>query len=305
MGLKDALKGKDTQRKKSDLSLIRAHDEYLMSKAKPRRSKFCFHPSQISGCLRKLFYHFIDAEPDKKKGDPKSERILGNGHGVHYRLQKDFYKMGVLKHHYKEEPRIMNWDMLVVGHTDGDMAGEFDGHLLEIKSINNDGFMPLSVPKGDHVEQGHCYMEGLGRDWIIFYYENKDKQLTKEYFYKKDPRIVSLLKDRFKYIQDCIINREEPEKEGKAPSAYICKRCDYKTVCHKSEPLNKKEWDKLNEEYEEIIVNGNEETWKAYITEYQKKQRGEIPGEVQVSRNSGHDQRRRFKHRRRTIRSGS
>lgn len=142
--------------------IVKQIDQYLILSYKDdldRRSDIN-SPSSSLGCVRASFYH--------KKGfprkplNPRLRRIFENGHGVHYRLQKYLKDMGILI--LKEVP-VYSKKYNIQGHTDGllDLSKIYRKEIgiLEIKSINSNGFKELSrrgEPEKSHKAQAQIYL---------------------------------------------------------------------------------------------------------------------------------------------------
>lgn len=182
-------------RKKKGI-LVPFLDEHLMMRqsSEDRRDK-CFHPSDLSGRFCPRAWALYNYHPEglnlKEAGiDPRLDRIFGNGHGVHHRIQGYFQGAGVLWGTYRKlvgwkgdepqyefhvgfPPNEPGWEYTEVGlfHNEDRILGSTDGllHLhgkkygLEIKSINAEGYQ-WALAKGEmtkHKEQTFVYAHCL------------------------------------------------------------------------------------------------------------------------------------------------
>ena len=127
-------------------------------------------PSASGTCMRARFYSRTQAERDVNTIDPRTRRIFDNGHGVHARLQTYLEKQGML---LMDEVPVHNTEYNIQGHTDGILAlTSAERGILEIKSINSNGFASLKDAKEEHKMQGLNY---------IYCVEERRKTLQKKY----------------------------------------------------------------------------------------------------------------------------
>lgn len=150
------------QNMKQEGYVVKAIDSYLLSlnHKDNDRATNVNSPSQASVCLRANYYARNKYDSDGSL-DPRSFRIFNNGDGVHDRLQNYLEKSGIL---LMREVPIINDPYQIQGHTDGyltlakkrDITTEVG--ILEIKSINSNGFTNLKAPKDEHIEQAMVYL---------------------------------------------------------------------------------------------------------------------------------------------------
>lgn len=113
-------------------------------------------PSQIGNCLRQRYYARTQATRDGNSVDARARRIFDNGTGVHERLQRYLTEQGML---LMDEIPVHNPKYNIQGHTDGLLAlSRSEKAILEIKSINSNGFSQLKGAKEDHKKQGLTYI---------------------------------------------------------------------------------------------------------------------------------------------------
>ena len=109
-------------------------------------------PSQIGGCLRSRYYSRTQASRDTNAVDARTRRIFDNGTKTHERLQQYLEEQGML---LMDEVPVYNATYNIQGHTDGILAlGAVEKGVLEIKSINSNGFSNLKTVKEEHRKQG-------------------------------------------------------------------------------------------------------------------------------------------------------
>ena len=139
--------------------VIPAIDRYLMSKnADPDdedRGHGLNSPSGIGGCLRAQFYRRM-GEASGDIIEPRAQRIFDNGHGVHDRLQTYLEKADKL---LMREVPVWVEEKETIGHCDGVIKiSPIQLAILEIKSINDNGFNALVDAKEEHKKQAQVYM---------------------------------------------------------------------------------------------------------------------------------------------------
>ena len=170
---------------------------------------------------------------------------------------------------YKEVPLDGEDKYLIAGHEDGAIPDL--NALVEIKSIGQgtlrledpgllrdyhketvdgkkiydlDGiWRDLKRPLPGHIRQTAIYlalakeMMGLPYDRVIFIYEYKSNQLTKEFNIKYNPRIAEPLLDKaldIKYaLSKGLVVSRPPELTEESKT---CKGCPYRTACYQNEP---------------------------------------------------------------------
>lgn len=137
--------------------LIKPIDQYLLSlNAKDSdRARNVNSPSQAGVCQRANYYARMGYQNDGSI-EPRTRRIFNNGDGVHDRLQTYLEKAGVC---LMREVPVLYDELTIQGHTDGivRLSKEEIG-ILEIKSINSNGFTNLKEPKPEHRLQAMIYL---------------------------------------------------------------------------------------------------------------------------------------------------
>jgi len=112
-------------------------------------------PSAVSSCPRSIYYGRTGITSDGVI-DPRTRRIFDNGHHVHARLQDYLEEEGCL---LVPEVPVWNTDLKILGHCDGILrVNRFTLAILEIKSINSNGFAHLTTAKPEHQMQAQVYM---------------------------------------------------------------------------------------------------------------------------------------------------
>jgi hypothetical protein len=113
-------------------------------------------PSQIGNCMRANFYARTGVQPDNDFIEPRTRRIFDNGSKVHERIQEYLFDMGLL---LISEVPIKNSVYSIQGHTDGILKlSDNEIGVLELKSINANGFEQLKSAKESHALQALIYL---------------------------------------------------------------------------------------------------------------------------------------------------
>ncbi len=186
--------------------LIASIDKYLQSRPRDERAIRCFHPSSLHKSLRELYWHYLNGD-NNEKFDSRVLRIFDNGHGVHERLQKYLKDIGVL---VEAEVPVQNQEYEICGSADGIIKLRNREGVLEIKSINSNGFYSTYEPKPEHLIQINVYMFCLDIPRGCILYENKDNQELREFYVKLDNQILDPILEKIRYIHRCIQDGKEP-----------------------------------------------------------------------------------------------
>lgn len=181
--------------------IIERIDDYLKARPKEKRATRCFHPSTLHEPAEYLLEAYLNREPER---DFSSQllRVFDNGHDVHKRIQNYLHELGILK---EIECPVENREYEIRGRVDGIL--EIDGKkgVLEIKSINSQGFYGLFEPDEKHLIQVNVYMFCLEIPRGVILYENKDNQDLKEFFVKQNPEVIQPVLEKIKLVQNWIL----------------------------------------------------------------------------------------------------
>lgn len=150
------------------LSVIRdalRQDDGQRSAVEWENGKMVVRASACGGCLRSLWYCATKTVPLPHSLESLYEFELG--HHLHEAIRKALSNKFDLSP--EEEVIYENFALKIVGHIDGDFAGE-DGAILEIKSTKPYGLkMYKKTPEFDrgYKAQAHVYMKGKNRKRVI------------------------------------------------------------------------------------------------------------------------------------------
>lgn len=190
-------------------------------------------------CDRAIWYSFHWA--DKKAFEGRMLRLFETGQLEEARVTKDLRAIGVT---------VLEVDPLTgkqFKYVDGHMIGKIDGkcigvpsspkteHILEIKTHSVKSFTKLvsdgvARAKPDHHVQVQLYMHWFNLERALYWAtcKNTDEIYTERIDY--DKAFAETLVSRLKRIAKL---QEPPQKYHKDPAFFVCKMCDYHSVCHK------------------------------------------------------------------------
>ena len=253
MGLKSLLKvaeGKNPANVSFEDNFIKAYEEAVRREEKAQQQPYpkdSFRPSSMYGCDRMLFFCRVIGGAEEK--EPNLTEICDSGTDRHLRIQHlvedmDGVKILDLEEVVKEanqkgintkflgwnedhtEGRCKNDDLSIYFQPDGVLNFLGKDVILEIKTESTYQFKNRYEPKEDHRYQATCYGMGLGIDYVLFFYEDRNFCNKKAYLWKITPSMKEKVKDKIDRINRAIANLDPPERDtGK------CTYCDYKYEC--------------------------------------------------------------------------
>ena len=184
-------------------------------------------PSAVGYCIRSVVYGRMGIRKTSLT-PPRLQRIFDNGNYTHDRLQTYLEKMGILK--LREVP-VWNEELQIMGHSDGLIAmTPMQLSILEIKSINDNGFGKLIEAKPEHVRQAHVYMYCL---------EELRKQITAHTVVKDRNLLKNKLAKKYEALMDTFVtdgSRFTKEEKIKFKLEYLVKVLDL--LAGTAKPIN-------------------------------------------------------------------
>lgn len=263
---------------KNDGYILKRLDQYLlrMNDRDADRRWDINSPSSASKCSRAIVYSRLGYESDANSVDARTRRIFDNGTSTHERLQKYMMDEGMLK---MDEVPVFLDDLDIQGHTDGLLElSKYELGILEIKTINTNGFSKLMDAKEDHKEQALVYLVCLEsrRIWL------KDR-------FKKEEELMSyFMSDEYhEFIKSHYTHIDEGAKFSKSEKLmfkYEQHMQADKLLWSTARPISKMVFlyeDKNTQEIKEFTVKYDEGAWRLleekfkYINEHVSRQ--EIP----------------------------
>ena len=209
-----------------------------------------FRPSSMYGCERMLFFMRVHC-----KGKASTERdaclveICQSGTDRHLDIQHIVEDMeGVtcldIEEVVKEanqkgintefvgwnedhtEARCKNDELSIYFQPDGVIHFKDKDVILEIKTESTYQHKMRYEPKEDHKYQATCYGMGLGIDYVLFLYEDRNFCSKKAYLWKITDEMKAKVKNKIDVVNACIKMGVPPSKNEDK-----CTYCDYKNEC--------------------------------------------------------------------------
>lgn len=214
----------------------------IMSKKRDNRQGE-WHPSAIDMCGRMNVYDFIRT-PKNDTPDPDAQDIFDMGHAIHALVQGRFTDMsawmGAKKFGYQFEAEKRYDPAIDELYNTFGCGGTADGLLeiwtdtwrqrgiLEIKSINDEGYKSLTKPKYGHVLQAHLYCFRFNCPVMWIWYFNKNNSRRKIYPVVFDQATFDVAIGRLETWHTHVMNKTLPPREE---SYFGCMGCAYRDTC--------------------------------------------------------------------------
>lgn len=195
-----------------DLDLISMINQGLKKISNERPDDGYFHPSELDGCSRSIFFNKLYGKPDNKKGDfsVKGKMSLFLGTQIHSMLEDALYKSDRGHCFSAEVPLISEQDRLR-GTTDGIWDDDHNRYIFEFKSSKFEYYqMYCKAPDPKHVRQVQCYMymSGIKVAYILYYAKDTNDMVQHRVEY--DFEQVKPILDRIRHIRQHILDRKPP-----------------------------------------------------------------------------------------------
>lgn len=212
-----------------------------------------FRPSSMYGCMRMLFFQRYHArvkyEGGKEKQDTNLIEICNSGTDRHLRIQHLVADMeGVtcldLEEAVKEanqkgiktefvgwnedhtEGRCKNDELSIYFQPDGVLRFMGKDVILEIKTESTYQHSNRYEPKEDHKYQATCYGMGLGIEYVLFLYEDRNFCGKKAYLWKITEEMKEAVLKKIHTVNEALKVGIPPEKDESK-----CTYCPYKNEC--------------------------------------------------------------------------
>ena len=282
---------------KSDGYIIKKLDQYLLSindKDEDRRWDIN-SPSSAGSCPRGIVYSRLGYESDYNSIDARTRRIFDNGTYTHIRLQDYLKSSGQLA---MDEVPVFDDELQMQGHTDGLLIlSKYELGILEIKSINDNGFKSLVDAKEEHKQQAQSYMYCLENRRQFLKKFTTEEELNS---YLLSHEYEEFIRAHYKHIKD----GTKYSAEEKANFKIECHRQADRLLWNCSRPIDKMIFlyeNNNDQDIKEYTVRRNEEAIEdmknklMYINEHVSKNK--IPPRPQeaTSKSCNHCRWCRFK----------
>lgn len=256
MGLKSLLKvaqGKNAESVSFEDHFLKAYEEAVRRKELEERQiapSDYIRPSSMYGCERMIFFQRVHSGSLNGEQDEVSLiEICQSGTDRHLDIQHIVERMeGVecldLEEVVKEanqkgiktdflgwnedhtEARCKNDELSIYFQPDGVIRFEGKEVILEVKTESTYQFSNRYEPKEDHKWQATSYGMGLGIDWVLFLYEDRNFCRKKAYLWKITEEMKEWVKAKINTVNTAIETRIPPEKNEDK-----CTYCKYKKEC--------------------------------------------------------------------------
>lgn len=259
MGLSSLIKvaqGKNAANVSFEDSFLKGYEEAVVKYEEEHKQPIpadYFRPSSMYGCERMLYFMRTGEEQDKEEHDTNLIEICHSGTDRHLWIQHLVESMeGVktldLEEMVKEaqakgintdfvgwnedhtEARCKNDDLSIWFQPDGVLNFMGKDVILEIKTESTYQHSKRYEPKMDHKYQATCYGLGLGIDYILFFYEDRNFCSKKPYLWKIADEMKEEVRGKIQRVNNYISHREAPPANKDK-----CTYCRYKEACKRLE----------------------------------------------------------------------
>lgn len=271
---------------KNEGYIIKPLDMYLLSlNSKDNdRATDVNSPSQASVCNRANYYARKGYQNDGSI-DPRTRRIFDNGTKTHERLQEYLLDEGVL---ISDEVPCINPEYNIQGHTDGFLnLGKITTEtvlvpkgccraklqvpkytevgILEIKSINSNGFTQLKDAKPEHKQQAMIYLYCAEERRQLL----QEKYSTLQDLLNSEPERRKEFEQRYQHLRD---GHKFTREEKIDFQVKLCLEADY-ILYNTTRPITKVVFlyeNKDNQELKEYVVKRDDSILEATLDKYDR-----------------------------------
>lgn len=256
MGLKSLIavaQGKNAESVSFEDKFLKNYEEAVKAKELEERqvapSEY-IRPSSMYGCERMLFFQRVHGgSQNGEQSEVNLIEICQSGTDRHLDIQHIAERMeGVecldLEEMVKEaqakgiktefvgwnedhtEGRCKNDELSIYFQPDGVIRFNGKDVILEIKTESTYQFSNRYEPKADHKWQATCYGMGLGIDYILFFYEDRNFCKKKPYLWKITDEMKQAVLNKIRTVNNACKTGIPPEKDDSK-----CTYCRYKNEC--------------------------------------------------------------------------
>ena len=213
-------------------------ENHLARESRPKEAGR-YYPSEIGGCMRKVWYSYKDPKPVKMD----LIKIFEAGNIMHHfvaqvmRSEKNPHVQLVSS----ELPFKLQMEGFVVsGRIDDLLLLKEDSKkiLVEVKSTGNLSFS--DGPEPTHMMQLQLYMHVLKEHDGALLYIEKNTLRTKTYEIPYNEMLAALALQRFVTLHKHVVENKIREPEARASRkeeiAWMCRHCEWKDECWKETP---------------------------------------------------------------------
>lgn len=240
-------------------------------KHSPRDSRD-IHPSQITKCIKKIWFDCSVSEVTDKDGDavpyyvyseeyvdPYLQMIFDQGHGIHNQYQ-GYGERGAWGKNYASEatidPDAGDLPLAEVYWIRGSVDAILDPYHVEVpglgtvairiiheyKSINDNGYTQLKSPKPDHKWQASIYSRVFDVPVVVYLYVNKDNNKLADFPVPFDFQLWDTIEKKIEKIQYYVDRKQLPmwEETSAVLKPRECESCPYLRLCNPPQDIKRK-----------------------------------------------------------------
>lgn len=256
MGLASLIKvaqGKNAESVSFEDNFLKEYEEAVKRKELRERQiapSDYIRPSSMYGCERMLFFQRVyGGSQNGEQADVPLIEICQSGTGRHLDIQHIVEEMdGVecldLEEMVKEaqqkgiktefvgwnedhtEGRCKNDELSIYFQPDGVLRYKGKDIIFEIKTESTYQFNNRYEPKEDHKWQATCYGMGLGIDYVLFFYEDRNFCRKKAYLWKITDEMKEAVLNKIRTVNEGVKTGIPPVKNDSK-----CTYCKYKNEC--------------------------------------------------------------------------
>lgn len=256
MGLASLIKvaqGKNAESVSFEDSFLKEYEEAVKRKELRERQiapSDYIRPSSMYGCERMLFFQRVHGgSQNGEQSEVPLIEICQSGTDRHLDIQHIVEEMeGVecldLEEMVKEaqakgiktefvgwnedhtEGRCKNDELSIYFQPDGVLRYKGKDIIFEIKTESTYQFNNRYEPKEDHKWQATCYGMGLGIDYVLFFYEDRNFCRKKAYLWKITEEMKEAVLNKIRTVNEGIKTGIPPVKNDSK-----CTYCKYKNEC--------------------------------------------------------------------------
>ena len=256
MGLASLIKvaqGKNAESVSFEDSFLKEYEEAVKRKELRERQvapSDYIRPSSMYGCERMLFFQRVHGgSQNGEQSEVPLIEICQSGTDRHLDIQHIVEEMeGVecldLEEMVKEaqakgiktefvgwnedhtEGRCKNDELSIYFQPDGVLRYKGKDIIFEIKTESTYQFNNRYEPKEDHKWQATCYGMGLGIDYVLFFYEDRNFCRKKAYLWKITEEMKEAVLNKIRTVNESIKTGIPPVKNDSK-----CTYCKYKNEC--------------------------------------------------------------------------
>jgi CRISPR/Cas system-associated exonuclease Cas4 (RecB family) len=230
------------------------------------------HPSQITRCLKKIWFDCsvsgqVDNDGDQvpfyvyseEYVDPYSQMIFDQGHGLHDQYQSYGNKGAWGKNYVDEVPIDPDSGQLPMAEAywiRGAVDALLDPYVIQVpgigpvgiriiheyKSINDNNYQNLKSPKPDHKWQASIYSWVFDVPIVVYLYINKDNNKLADFPVPFDFALWSTIEQKIERVQFYVDRRQVPpwEETSAVHKPSECEKCPYLRICNPPQELRKR-----------------------------------------------------------------